>query len=224
MADEVAFATTWLCRNGVEAASMVATHLDQISNIGVDALKLSSLTFPWRGTEKGLCSVSAGAVFSDLATEPDVQSTELIDVVSPMLLIPFVAYASQRLVKHHNSLTIEDANSNKLACLSSVNCDSFSANIAAVENHAWLHGLTRHNASDTKSELISDKKLSAGITHCTMKTCAIEALNDNPKPARHRLDIPSDTLDKLNHYASLTYAPATEASREGAGAGTTDND
>lgn len=47
-----------------------------------------------------------------------------------------------------------------------------------------------------------------------------------PRPARaSRIDVRTETLERLNRYAHRTYAPATAASREaGAGAGLNDND
>ncbi|MEM9351185.1 MAG: hypothetical protein AAGA47_13065, partial [Pseudomonadota bacterium] len=43
-------------------------------------------------------------------------------------------------------------------------------------------------------------------------------------PPIARLHLPIDTLETLQALAALTYVPASEASREGAGAGAIDND
>lgn len=45
-----------------------------------------------------------------------------------------------------------------------------------------------------------------------------------PQPQMGPIDVPAAIWEALNAHAALTYVPATDANRSGAGAGLTDND
>jgi len=215
MADEVAFAVSWLCRQGMDGTEALAAHLAIIDNHGADNMKLTSLNTPWRGGEHGLCSVSSGAALSDLANElanksPSI-SGELLEVISPVLLIPFVAYASHQITKHGASVTNAAP---ELTCHAQITCNLFSARVVANSHTSWLHEV--HLASTDTSSPVN-------IAYQINKVNPRE-MDVQPPAIQHRVDVKPETLDKLNHYAARTYAPATDASRDGAGAGTSDND
>lgn len=215
MADEASFATAWLCRNGIDGASALAQHLDIINERNADTLKLNSLDAPWCGGPHGLCSVSAGAALSDSANEFSANSSEisgeLMQVVSPVLLLPFIAYACHQVAKQHLS---QPKSASDDMCEALVNCELFNAKLMANAQGSWV----------STFQITSNTFAGPSTTAYTIQLKRADKLNTAPSQTEHRVNIASDVLKTLNDYAARTYAPATDASRDGAGAGTSDND
>lgn len=217
MADEVAFAVAWLCRQGVDGTEHLATHLAIMDSHGVDSVKLTSLNTPWQGDDNGLCSVSAGVALSDIANElapcsgEKEISGELLDVITPALLIPFLAYASQQVVKNR---ALQPNTAPELACLTHVNCPLFNVIIGSNQFSSWLSAWVP----------VSNPTPGSTNTRYRISVCTARDLETMPPALHHRVNVKIHTLAALNQLAARTYAPATEASRDGAGAGTLDND
>ncbi len=213
MADEAAFATAWLCRNGLNGAVLLAEHLNLTHEHGIQESKLQSLELPWRGGPVGLCALSAGATLSDLAQCEHQQSETLNQIITPELLLPFLAYVSQRAQKKLND--------DSLCIKTLIVCERFEAHIHCMNGVA---GLNKFSATSATTAASSGKR----SQFCDLNY-QYQFTSHTPQKVRevsvsHRINIPANELESLNRFAANTYAPATEASRQGAGAGNTDND
>jgi len=134
-----------------------------------------------------------------------LDSCNLQDVISPALLLPYIGYLGQQQVvrdtKHQQPNIID------------VRCEDFSVQLLSTVDRCEL--VTQDNPFNPKQTT----KSSVSLT--------IAPLNDEQLIAsslQHRAIIDSDTLAVLESFAARIYAPATEASRQGAGAGVTDSD
>jgi len=219
MADEVSFTTAWLCKNGLDGTAALAEHLAYVHTHGARSLKLSSLDTPWHGAAHGLCSVSAGTTLSDLANElgtPSAETSpeilgEFTQLLTPVLIVPYVAYACQQIAKHRTSLT---SGSPETACNADIHCVLFKAKVAANSQTSWLN----------KFQSTTNTVLGPANTTCTIRIATTSNIQAPGPYVEHRVSIAPGVLELLNNHAQRTYAPATDASRDGAGAGTSDND
>jgi len=99
-------------------------------------------------------------------------------------------------------------------CTSHIRCEHFDAILVATPTKSWLSQLNHHG---------SDARGAAADVTIEFNP-QIKPPFDNQPTLNHRTLIPADALVTLNQFAEYTYAPATDASRQGAGAGETDND
>ena len=210
MADEAAFATSWLCRNGVDGTSLIATHLKIAHELGADSIKLQSLQLPWTGSSDGLCALSAGASISDLATSIQSDEMQLQQIIGAALLLPYVALASQR-VQHDSS------SSAHRVCTTRVKCEHFDATLHATPTSSWLSEIEHHHIQ-------TEQGYTDVFVNFNLQSNPVADTQSRLHTAVHRANIAAETLADLERFAAKTYAPATSASRQGAGAGETDND
>lgn len=208
MADEAGYAIAWLCRNGIDGASVVANHLRIASDVGASTIKLQSLVQPWTGGAPGLCALSAGASLSDLASSEHDKPVALQQVISATLLLPYFALVNQHLLSRANSPA-------ETVSTTTVRCKQFNATLVATASASWLFDLveypdgSEHQCVDVIAEYAS---------------AANPSINNATRPVQHRTEISIKALEVLHRFAANTYAPATKSSRQGAGAGETDND
>jgi len=216
MADEAAFATGWLCRQGLDGAALLANHLKIANDLGTTTIKLRSLNWPWTGHADGLCALSAGASISDLAASMSTDNThvEFRQVISATLLLPYFGLTSQHSQQNTRSSADPGITTN-------VSCDHFDAKIITTPTNSWLHKIDylhtqpHSRCTDVHVEFTLHTKSSPmSQTQAQVKAPTL----------KHRTIISAETLADLNRFAENTYAPATEVSRQGAGAGETDND
>ena len=212
MADEAAFATSWLCRNGVDGTTVVSNHLKLANELGTGSIQLQSLNWPLTGQSNGLCALSSGASISDLAgsfaESKQASQIELKQVISAALLLPYFALASQHLQSKQPSSTAN-------ACATYVRCKHFEATLLATTDENWLSQIDYHQA-------LTQGRCTNVYADFNPHSEALLAADSRPR--LHRTNMSLDALAVLNQFAEKTYAPATDASRQGAGAGQTDND
>lgn len=100
MAEEAAFATRWLVEQGIDGLAVLAAHLNRLAAgpgvplavvIGGDA---------WASADASpLCPIALGTALSDHFDLPDGPATRIIrltPVMTPSLLLPFLARAAAR--------------------------------------------------------------------------------------------------------------------------------
>ncbi len=220
MADEAAFATAWLCRQGLDGATILAQHLSYAHERDIATLRLRSLHQPWRASESGLCALSAGATLSDLAHDTDTRQGELEQLITPALLLPFIAYAMERLHRGGSGSMMRMGRA-------ALRYTGFEAELRSYSGATWLHRCSL--AQGASSMKASQPPICADVRYrieAQMSEQADASATPHVAPISrtHRTHITADAWATLNQFAALTYAPATDASRRGAGAGTTDND
>ena len=230
MANEAGFATAWLCRNGLDGTAIIAEHLNAMHDCGVEVTQLRSIDDAWSAGKSGLCALSAGATVSDLALDSRILRCDLKQVITPALLLPFIGYAAMRRNQMNHSTT-PSLNASRLG-YTSVQCQVFKAEILTRNSITWIH---RYSPADVPDSAIDDLSIQRYAQHADTHfrigehkfslANAETAPNGELEPlAAHRTQINPHALVILKRFAELTYAPATDESRRGAGAGDTDND
>lgn len=230
MADEAAYATSWLCRNDIDGATVLANHLNIANALGVDSIKLHSLNWPWTGGSNGLCALSAGASISDLATSLEATQFEMQQVISAALVLPYFALVSQYMQPSPSSSTDSIGTP---SCITNVRCEHFDAKIIATPTKSWLSKIDYRQAlaQTQPHSRFTDVQVEFGLLTSLPLNAQAQARSDaqtraqlQAPPPKHRTIISTEALTDLNRFAQNTYAPATDASRQGAGPGETDND
>jgi len=208
MADEAAFAVAWLCRNDMNGTAILASHLQYTHEHSAKSLQLRSLNTPWHGSDHGLCPLSAGASFSDLGDAIDIGEHRVANLLSPALLLPFLASAAQ-------SVTRKSTQDSHTLSKTKVVSPHFTAQLVATPRQTWLTDCSTSESATTP--LVSDLSF-----QFYMETdSSLATVRSAPC---HRTSISAEVMEVLNGFAAYTYAPATDESRQGAGAGNTDND
>ena len=139
---------------------------------------------------------------SDMANSIESNDLELLQVISPTLTLPYLALAAQykQSVTQHSN------------CLTRITCDHYDAMLITTPSKGWLSEFNSY---------ITPKS-----NRCTDIRITFESLENSPRPQKshYRTTISTESLAELMQFAEMTYAPATETSRLGAGAGENDND
>lgn len=207
LADEAAFAVSWLCHRGLDGPGALATHLQHVHGVDLTTIQLQSLQQPWAGGENGLCALACGTALTD-TLHIELADEQIYErVITPYLLLPFLAYRNEQLCKR-----------TQRPWQTLITTATFEAELTSTNTH------TAVEVHDNEPAITAANQPTEGTV-----TCRITELDSRAKVLaqpllHHRSILCAKVLDTLNRFAANTYAPATEASRQGAGAGNTDND
>lgn len=98
MADEAGRAARWLSSHSLDGPALLSGVLKQNDRLPQSQFAPSSLDGEWRAPSGHLCPVAAGAALNDCADQlPKAQSFTMINVSSPLLVLPFAAWAANHL-------------------------------------------------------------------------------------------------------------------------------
>lgn len=97
MAEEAAKATRWLCANGFDGCGSLAALLRRSDNAELTEMATTTLTSEWRAASGALCPILVGAALSDNAKRLEQTEIRMVNVVEPMLVLPFAALAARQL-------------------------------------------------------------------------------------------------------------------------------
>ena len=97
MAEEAAKATRWLCANGIDGSKALATVLAQADGVELGKMAPSDLSDDWTAEADAMCPLMAGAALSDFAGIGAACEVNIVDVVAPVMLLPFAAMAARQL-------------------------------------------------------------------------------------------------------------------------------
>ncbi len=197
MAEEVSRAVYWLAHHNLPHCSMLLPLLNQIdSSVNIMDTLPKALGENYYAQGEYLCPIAAGCALSDSF---DIKAREskvlMTDVLSPELLLPFVADIAQRC----ETIIVLEFNNENLAT-DGVHIKTSSSNLYEVE----------------KASTLLCRVAGAG---------EVEFTGLHVPERKTRAVVSEDVWKALGVYAHNTYAPASERSRElGAGAGLNDND
>ncbi len=97
LAEEAGKATRWLCRHNIDGCAALANLLDEMDGRDIASISPSIEGQNWAAAGTVVCPLVAGAAISDRAQGFGSQGIELRNVVSPILLAPFLASIAQQL-------------------------------------------------------------------------------------------------------------------------------
>lgn len=103
LAEEAAKATRWLCAQGLDGASELATVLRRGFPDALERHVPKDVNGDWQG-EDDLCPLMTGAALSDHAAALQTGSILIRNVAATALLLPFTANVARRL---NTSLTVK---------------------------------------------------------------------------------------------------------------------
>lgn len=212
--EEAAHISHWFAERqlpGVELFSVLFAWVDEQE---LSQLVLQLNDNRWSCHRDQLCPLFCGSAIIDSASSLlNVDNIELINVVCPMLLLPFISEASVMLEKPIRVSWKEG----ELV----VNCTSIQPVEGDVEQLISANSLDSifiNLANDS-----SNSQLSSTDSNVDLNDAAAKQLWSTTFHSRVTIEL--NKLSLLKQYAHRTYAPATEESRlSGAGAGTSDND
>ncbi len=97
MAEEAASATRWLCAAGLDGCAALARALEAADKS--TPASMAPLTFDgkWQAEGGEICPLMAGAALSDSANALKSTEIRMKNVVAPILLLPFAAWAARTL-------------------------------------------------------------------------------------------------------------------------------
>jgi len=96
LAEEAGKATRWLCSAGLPGPAALAGLLTQNDGTDYGQLCPTNTDGPWQARGGMLCPLSAGAALCDRADDLAAGSAVILrNVAYPLLLVPFVAVASE---------------------------------------------------------------------------------------------------------------------------------
>jgi hypothetical protein len=207
LADEAAFAVSWLCHRGLDGPGALAAHLQHVHGVDLATIQLQSLQQPWVGGENGLCALACGTALTD-ALHVELTDEQIYQrVITPYLLLPFLAYRNEQLCKR-----------TQRPWQTLITTATFKAELTSTNTH------TAVKLHDIEPAITTAYQPAEGTVNCRIIKLDAQ-LEVHEKPSlHHRLILCAKVLETLNGFATNTYAPATEASRQGAGAVNTDND
>ena len=127
MAEEAGFATRWLSAHCLDGVKALALALEQADGADLEQMKPTGLQDPWQAESGSLCALMAGASIADSPKLWAANGLRLQAVNVPLLVLPFVAQAAQRLgavvtvhwegvsaVFENDAVSLKTANSNSL--------------------------------------------------------------------------------------------------------------
>ncbi len=96
MAEEAAKASRWLCANGIDGVNALAVALLAADGSDPKWMVPQTLDEEWRAQSGTICPLMAGATLSDFAGVGPEISVGIVNVVAPILLLPFAANAARQ--------------------------------------------------------------------------------------------------------------------------------
>ena len=97
MAEEAGKATRWLCANGIDGSRALLSVLTVADNSSPAQMAPTGVVGDWRSEGGEMCPLMAGATFSDVAGVGHADEVCILNMVSPVMLLPFVAMAARQL-------------------------------------------------------------------------------------------------------------------------------
>ena len=211
LAEEMAFATRWLCERNLRGAEKLVHALEQYEQSEVAVDRREKSTSLQLGDDKAGSPLLLAPSIADLlvADCDHGKSVHVSALAHPLLLIPFVARVGQQYGLLQLSWTTID-NSTVV-----VNCDQ-----AGVQIYAWnpfsliqARGnslVLRWAANDTDVPVLNTRENLLEVKQRSIDTGC---------------ELADAVWHKLQVFAHNTYVPVSDESRlKGAGAGLTDND
>ena len=193
LAEEAGKAVRWLCQHGFPGPRLLAELLGMNDAKPYADLAPERVNGVWVARSGMLCPIIAGALLCDRATDLKAGTVlRLGEVAVPLLLAPFASEAS-RLAGVTVALDWDGA---------SLGLDGGAPGITGDPE-----ALCRPSAP-AATVARSDRAVSGAVSGAV-----------RTEAGRH---VTPETLAKLEGFAQRTYAPATDASRAGAGAGRDD--
>lgn len=184
LAEEAAFATTWLCQRGQQGCEALVALLDAGFATDLSLHMPGSVEGTWVAQD-ALCPIATGASLSDAATRLLEAPIQLRNIAIPIFVVPFVAQAAKTL---NTALQMEWADQSTVVTTDAVR-GSY-----PDQNTLGAVAISKHTGQVPVTDII------------------------------YRVDCADNIYERLNAYAFKTYAPASEASRKGAGSALSDND
>ena len=97
MTEEAAKATRWLCAAGIDGVAALVAVLARADGLNSTDMAPRSLGGDWEARSGSMCPLMAGATLSDSAIYWAETGKRIAKVVSPIMLVPFVACAARQL-------------------------------------------------------------------------------------------------------------------------------
>lgn len=97
MAEEAAKATRWLCAHGFDGCTSLASLLKITDRVVLAEMAPAALTQEWCAASGALCPILTGAALSDCAMRLKQTDIQLVNVVEPLLVLPFAAATARQL-------------------------------------------------------------------------------------------------------------------------------
>ncbi len=212
MAEDMGFATRWLCQRALPGAAQLLAALDEFEAVEVVALSDGDggrrIVVSGRGGPGGAVSaLQAGPSLVELSTLGPVR-VELL--TRPLLVVPFVARAAGR--GHGISMRWTAAGD-------VVVVDGTADGAVAIRGRSWS-ALTAPVADDVMVRAAADRgaDLAVLLGQDDLDAASTQAIAQG-------CELDGEVWDRLGGLAWRTYVPVSEESRlRGAGAGLTDND
>ena len=104
MAEEAAKATRWLCAVGIDGVGALATVLVRTDGADLSRMAPGTLHGDWCAEAGRMCPLMAGAALSDCACDWVGTGKRVENVVAPIMLLPFAAFAARQI---GTSVTVE---------------------------------------------------------------------------------------------------------------------
>ena len=214
VAEEAAHVSHWLVERQLPVLEIFSVLFEWVDKQEFSHLLLQLTDNRWCCSRDELCPLVCGSAIIDSASRLlTVDKIELINVVCPMLLLPFMSETSVMLEKPVRV----SWKSGELVFNGTI--------IESIRGSAELI----NSSNSPKSIFINvlDESLSSQSTSTESEVDILDAPTQElwPTTFHSRVRIELNKLSRLKQYAHRTYAPATEESRlSGAGAGTSDND
>lgn len=194
LTEEASFSAGWLAERWPNAGELVVELLTAVDGLPTKGLMPDQ---NWSSGTGPLCPICVGTSIADQA---GCQDLLIGPTLAPVLIAPFLAATLER-----------------------------------AGNEASTRGASKQGAGDD-GYLMTWQGGSCTIGRGTMVLTghwqaaaepveiSRQSTQQTASPARSRVELAEATFVALDRFAHRVYAPATEASRAGAGAGTTDND
>lgn len=217
LGEEAAHIGHWLAERQLPALTLFRSLFTWVDEREFCDLILQTDATRWRCSRGELCPIVCGTALVDSANILLMEvKLELENVVSPLLLMPFVSEASIILDK-----PIRMSWRNVELVLTGTNIDTVHVSHAMLKDSA-----STASPATICISVVNDSTDASISTHDSDVT--VEGASRGgvwPVVGECRVSTDIRCLTSLKQFAYRTYAPATELSRiSGAGAGTTDND
>lgn len=104
MAEEAGKAARWLCATGIDGVAVLTRVLAHADGQDPARMAPAALHGDWRAEAAEMCPLMAGAALSDSAFDWSGEGKRIENIVAPVMLLPFAAFAARQLA---TAVTVE---------------------------------------------------------------------------------------------------------------------
>ncbi len=97
VAEDAGKATRWLCANRIDGCRALVSVLAVTDNFSPAKMAPTGIVGNWRSDGGMMCPLMAGVTLSDFASVGHADEVCILNVVSPVMILPFAAMAAHRL-------------------------------------------------------------------------------------------------------------------------------